>query len=257
MEQYLPHFHLRGKLAAVTGATKGIGKAISTAFAEAGADVLLISRSESDLNRVKEELKQYGGNIYTISGDVQHYKAIIEKIEEKRIGASIDIWVNNAGINIRSRAEEVTEDEWEVIVNTNMKAAFFLTQYAAKQMKDKGYGKIINISSVAGHVALRTGVVYGMTKAALIQMTKTLALEWGKNGIRINAIGPWYFPTSLTEKLLKDEDYVNEIIHQTPLKRIGKLNELTGTAVFLASEASDYITGQTIFVDGGMTIYGF
>ncbi|MBO8155005.1 MAG: glucose 1-dehydrogenase [Bacillaceae bacterium] len=257
MEHYLPSFHLKGKLAAVTGATRGIGKAIASAFAEAGADVLLISRTDSDLKEMKEELQQYGTNIYTVSGDVQHYDEIIEKIEQKKIESSIDIWVNNAGINIRSAAEDVTEEEWEQIISTNMKGAFFLTQYAARQMKEKGYGKIINISSVAGHVALRTGVVYAMTKAALIQMTKTLALEWGNHGIRINAIGPWYFPTTLTEKLLQDEEYVKDIVSRTPLRRIGKLPELAGTAVFLASEASDYITGQTIFVDGGMTIYGF
>ncbi|GAA0480762.1 SDR family oxidoreductase [Salinibacillus aidingensis] len=257
MERYLPSFDLNGKTAVVTGATKGIGKAISTAYAEAGAQVILVSRTQEDLDRLDNELKAQNLKVHTIAGDVQDYKQIIDKVETIMKDQPIDIWVNNAGMNIRSEAEEVSEEEWEQIVQTNMKSAFFLSQYAAKKMKGQGYGKIINMSSVGGHVALRTGVVYAMTKAALIQMSKTLAIEWGKYGIRVNAIGPWYFPTALTEKLLEDEEYVQDILDRTPLKRIGKLKEIAGTAVFLASEASDYMTGQTLFVDGGMTIYGF
>ncbi|QHS22541.1 glucose 1-dehydrogenase [Virgibacillus sp. MSP4-1] len=257
MDKYLPSFNLNGKTAVITGATKGIGKAISTAYAEAGAHVVLISRTQEDLDRMDDELKAQNLKVQTIAGDVQDYQQIIDKVETIMKDQPIDIWVNNAGMNIRSEAEEVSEEEWEQIVQTNMKSAFFLAQYAAKKMKGQGYGKIINMSSVGGHVALRTGVVYAMTKAALIQMSKTLAIEWGKYGIRVNAIGPWYFPTALTEKLLKDEEYVQDILDRTPLKRIGKLKEIAGTAVFLASEASDYMTGQTLFVDGGMTIYGF
>lgn len=258
MGTYLPNFRVDNKIAVVTGATKGIGKAIAIALAEAGADVVLVSRTQKDLDHVKEEIESKGQKAYTVCDDVKNYKEIIAKIDQiipKE--APIDIWVNNAGMNIRSKALDVSEEEWEQILDVNMKSAFFFSQAAAKRMKDHGKGKIINISSVAGHVALRTGVVYAMTKSALIQMTKTLALEWGEYGIRVNAIGPWYFPTSLTETLLEDEQYVNEIKARTPLRRIGKLEELAGTAVFLASEASDYITGQTIFVDGGMTIYGF
>ncbi|MBB6452264.1 NAD(P)-dependent dehydrogenase (short-subunit alcohol dehydrogenase family) [Salirhabdus euzebyi] len=257
METYLPSFHLEGKTAVITGATKGIGRAISISYAEAGANVILISRTKSDLDQLKTDLEMRGTNVQTIIGDVQQYKEIIKRVDDVIGDRSIDVWVNNAGMNIRSEAEKVTEEEWDQIINTNMKSAFFFSQYAAKKMKEQEYGKIINISSVAGHVALRTGVVYAMTKAALIQMTKTLSLEWGKYGIRVNAIGPWYFPTSLTEKLLQNEQYVQDIVDRTPLKRIGELKELAGTAVFLATEASDYITGQTIFVDGGMTIYGF
>lgn len=255
---YLPSFDLTGKLAAVTGATKGIGYAITMAYAEAGADVIVISRTEEDVKKVAEEVEALGRKAYQVTGNVQDYKSITNAIDELLPAEkAIDIWVNNAGMNIRSEALEVTEEEWDQIIQTNMRSAFFLSQYAAKKMKDKGEGKIINITSVAGHVALRTGVVYGMTKGALIQMTKTLSLEWGKHNIHVNAIGPWYFPTSLTEKLLEDEQYVQEIIERTPMRRIGKLKELAGAAVFLGSEASNYMTGQTLFVDGGMTIYGF
>ncbi|KGP70793.1 SDR family NAD(P)-dependent oxidoreductase [Pontibacillus yanchengensis] len=255
---YLPSFSLHNKLAAVTGATKGIGYAITMAYAEAGADIIVIARTEEDVHRVVQEVKSYGQKGYPVVADVKDYLSIISQIEATIPDEStIDIWVNNAGMNIRNNALEVQDEEWEQIVQTNMKSAFFLSQYAARQMKDKQEGKIINISSVAGHVALRTGVVYGMTKSALIQMTKTLALEWGEYNIHVNAIGPWYFNTPLTEKLLKNEEYVEEIKSRTPMRRIGELKELAGTAVFLASEASNYMTGQTLFVDGGMTIYGF
>jgi NAD(P)-dependent dehydrogenase (short-subunit alcohol dehydrogenase family) len=133
-----------------------------------------------------------------------------------------------------------------------------VSQEVGQIMKEKGNGgKIINITSVAGHVALRTGVVYAATKAALIQMTKVLAMEWGQFGIHVNAIGPWYFKTPLTEKLLENQAYVDEILAVTPLKRIGELPELVGPVVFLVSDAANYITGQTLFVDGGMTIHGF
>ncbi|MBM7569873.1 SDR family NAD(P)-dependent oxidoreductase [Aquibacillus albus] len=254
---YLPNFMLQSKLAVVTGATKGIGRAIALAYAEAGADIVLIARSKDGLEQVKEEVEAYGRQAYTISSDIKDYRKIISEVDQLIGDKPIDIWVNNAGINVRSKAMDVTEEEWDQIIDTNMKSSFFLAQAAAKRMDKENPGKIINVSSVGGHVALRTGVVYAMTKSALIQMTKNLAMEWGKLGINVNAIGPWYFPTSLTEKLLEDEDYVRDILDRTPLNRIGKLEELAGTAVFLGSDASNYITGQTLFVDGGMTIYGF
>ncbi|MCA0970394.1 glucose 1-dehydrogenase [Halobacillus litoralis] len=254
---YLPSFRLDDKLAVVTGGTKGIGRAIALAFAEAGADVIIIARNEEQLLVVKKEVEGLGRKAFTIARDIVEVDAIKEEVDAIRKDRPIDVWVNNAGMNIRSEAEKVTEMEWEQIINTNLKSAFFLSQYAGSVMKKEKRGKIINISSVGGHVALKTGVVYAMTKSALIQMTKNLALEWGEDQINVNAIGPWYFPTSLTERLLEDEDYVEAILDRTPLNRIGELKELTGAAVFLASEAGNYMTGQTLFVDGGMTIYGF
>ncbi|MBN8234634.1 SDR family oxidoreductase [Halobacillus kuroshimensis] len=254
---YLPNFRLDHRLAVVTGGTKGIGRAITLAFAESGADVIVIARNSVELDQVKNDVEELGQRAFPIVEDINHYDLIIEKVEKIRQGRPIDIWVNNAGMNIRSEAASVSESEWDQIINTNMKSAFFLSQYAGRIMMDNRAGKIINISSVGGHTALRTGVVYAMTKSALIQMTKNLALEWGKYNINVNAIGPWYFPTSLTEKLLQDEEYVKEILARTPLNRIGKLEELSGAAVFLASDAGNYMTGQTLLVDGGMTIYGF
>ncbi|RPF55809.1 SDR family NAD(P)-dependent oxidoreductase [Aquisalibacillus elongatus] len=259
MESYLPNFNLEGKLSVITGATKGIGRAIAFAYAESGSDVILIARNEEDLIVTSQTIEEnFGVKTYTIASSVMNLDYIINHLSEITEGQGIDILVNNAGMNIRSEALDVKEDEYQQIIDTNMKSALFLSKFAAQNMLDhKKKGKIINISSVAGQTALRTGVVYAMTKAGLIQMTKTLSMEWGKHGINVNAIGPWYFPTSLTEKLLQDKQYVQDIVARTPLKRIGKLEEIAGPAVFLASDASNYMTGQTLMVDGGMTIYGF
>jgi NAD(P)-dependent dehydrogenase (short-subunit alcohol dehydrogenase family) len=255
----LPSFRLDQKVAVVSGAGRGIGRALAVGFAESGANVVLLSRTEKDLLETASLVEEKGSKALILPTDVtnrEEVQSAIKLVVEK--WGKIDILVNNAGMNIRSQALQVTDEEWQMIMDTNLKSAFMLSQEVGNVMKERGEGgKIINISSVAGHVALRTGVVYAATKAALIQMTKVLAMEWGQYGIHVNAIGPWYFKTPLTEKLLSDQTYVNEILSVTPLKRIGELPELVGPAVFLASDAANYITGQTIFVDGGMTIHGF
>ncbi|WHY73392.1 SDR family NAD(P)-dependent oxidoreductase [Fictibacillus enclensis] len=255
---YLPSFSLTGKTAMITGAGRGIGRALAIGFAEAGADVILVSRTQKDLDEVAGVVQEMGRKAYTYAVDVTQkleIQSLYHSLDTDRI--PLHILVNNAGMNIRSKALDVTEEEWETIINTNLRSAFYFSQEAGKRMKEAGYGRILNISSVGGHVALRTGVVYASTKAALIQMTKNLALEWGRYGINVNAIGPWYFKTPLTEKLLADETYLNDILSRTPLNRVGELQELVGPAVFLASDAGSYCTGQTLFVDGGMTVYGF
>lgn len=259
MFMFLPSFQLDGKIAVVTGAGRGIGRALAIGLAEAGADVALLSRTEEDLKDTAAAIGDLGRRALILPTDVtnrgQVHKAIFKVKSE---WGKIDILVNNAGMNIRSKALDVTDEEWQTIMDTNLKSAFMMSQEAGKIMKDQAAGgKIINITSVGGHVALRTGVVYAATKAALIQMTKVLAMEWGQHGINVNAIGPWYFKTPLTEKLLSDEEYVNDILAVTPLKRIGELTELVGPTVFLSSDAGNYVTGQTLFVDGGMTIHGF
>ena len=256
---FLPSFQLDGKIAVVTGAGRGIGRAIAIGLAEAGADVALLSRTEEDLKDTAAAIGDLGRQALVLPTDVTDREQVHRAIGDvKAKWGKIDILVNNAGMNIRSKALEVTDDEWQTIMDTNLKSAFMMSQEAGKIMKEQeSGGKIINIASVAGQVALRTGVVYASTKAALIQMTKVLAMEWGQYGINVNAIGPWYFKTPLTEKLLTDEAYVNDILAVTPLKRIGELPELVGPAVFLSSDAGDYVTGQTLFVDGGMTIHGF
>ncbi|MDM5317620.1 glucose 1-dehydrogenase [Fictibacillus sp. b24] len=255
---YLPSFSLKGKTALVTGAGRGIGHAIAIGYAEAGADVVIVSRTQSDLEKTAEIIENTGSKAYIFEADVTNkdqIEQIFETLDSKQI--KVDILVNNAGMNIRSKALDVSDEEWNTIMNTNLRSAFLFSQKAGERMKEAGGGKIITISSVAGHVALRTGVVYASTKAAIIQMTKNLALEWGEYGINVNSIGPWYFKTPLTEKLLADQEYLNDILAVTPQKRVGELPDLVGPAVFLASEAANYVNGQTLFVDGGMTIQGF
>ncbi|MFD2213347.1 SDR family NAD(P)-dependent oxidoreductase [Metabacillus endolithicus] len=256
---YLPSFNLSNKTAVITGAGRGIGRALAIGFAEAGANLVLLSRTEKELNEVETIISDMGRTALPIVTDVTKPSDISEAIEKiKQENIKIDILVNNAGMNIRTEALNVTEDEWDKIMNTNIKSAFFMSREIGALMKEHGEGgRIINISSVAGKIALRTGVAYGATKAAMIQMTKILAFEWGKYHINVNSIGPWYFETPLTKELLSNEEYVKDILAVTPLKRIGQLPELVGPAVFLASDASSYISGQTLFVDGGMTINGF
>lgn len=256
---FLPSFQLEGKKAAVTGAGRGIGRALAIGLAEAGADVALLSRTEGDLNETASIIRDMGREALVLPADVTKREDVHKALTDLYAQwGKLDIIVNNAGMNIRSKALDVSDEEWQTIMDTNLKSAFMVSQEAGRLMKEQGTGgKIINIASVAGQVALRTGVVYAATKAAMMQMTKVLAMEWGQYGINVNAIGPWYFKTPLTEKLLSDEAYVKDILAVTPLKRIGELPELVGPAVFLSSDAGNYVTGQTLFVDGGMTIHGF
>ncbi len=250
----LKSFSLENKTAIVTGAGKGIGKAIAIALAEAGANVLLVSRTESDLQETQQQINNnrttYIQADITKRSDIQ---AAVEKTVE-HFGA-LDILVNNAGMNIRSSLSNATDAEWHQIMDTNAQSVFMFSQEAVKKMKSGS--SIINISSVGGDRALKTGVIYAASKAAIIQMTKVMAMEWGPKNIRVNAIGPWYFKTPLTEKILSEPAYLDSILAVTPMKRVGELPEVASPVVFLASDAASYITGQTLFVDGGMSIHGF
>lgn len=256
---YLPSFRLDGQKAIVTGAGRGIGRALAIGLAESGANVALLSRTKEDLEETAKYIRELGREALVIPTDVTSREAVQQSLQTiVEAWGTVNILINNAGMNIRSKALDVTDDEWQIIMDTNLKSAFMMSQEVGKLMKETDtHGKIISISSVGGAVALRTGVVYAATKAAMIQMTKVLALEWGPYQINVNSIGPWYFKTPLTEKLLADPEYLRDILAVTPLNRVGELQELVGPAVFLASEAGNYVTGQTLFVDGGMTIKGF
>lgn len=254
----MTRFDLSGKTAIVTGAGRGIGKALAFGFAEAGAQVAVVARTETDLHEIVETIEANGGKAHAIAADLTEAEAA-DKVVSQTVEAlgGLHILVNNAGMNLRKKAHEVTEEDWDRVVDLNLKATFFMSQAAGKIMCEQRYGRIVNIASVAGQVAMRTGVAYGSSKAGVIQMTRVLALEWSKFGVNINAIAPWYFRTPLTEALLSDEAYLQEILQRTPSGRIGDVEDLVGPAIFLSSDAAAYITGQTIAVDGGMSVYGF
>ena len=254
----MTRFDLTGKKAIVTGAGRGIGKALAIGLAEAGAEVAVVARTEADLQEVVQEIQASGGAAAPITADLTEAGAAEKVVAEtlETLGG-LHILVNNAGMNIRKKAHEVSDEEWDRVVDLNLKGAFFLSQAAGKVMCEQRYGRIVNIASVAGLVALRTGVAYGASKAGVIQMTRVLALEWSKFGVNVNAIAPWYFRTPLTEALLDDEAFLQEVLQRTPSGRIGDVEDLVGPAIFLASDAASYTSGQTIAVDGGMSVYGF
>jgi NAD(P)-dependent dehydrogenase (short-subunit alcohol dehydrogenase family) len=252
-------FGLAGKRAVVTGASRGIGRGLAVGLAAAGADLVLLGRDQQALQGTREAVQTENPKtvVEVFSCDIRDSDAVRAAVSAMTDAGAIDILVNNAGLNIRTPALDVTDDEWQTIIDTDLRGAFFMAQQVGKHMVARKTGSIINISSVGGHVALRTGVVYAAAKAGIIQMTKVLALEWGKYGVRVNGIAPWYFRTPLTEKLLNDEQYLADIVSRTPLGRVGDVSELVGPTVLLASDAGSYVTGHTLFVDGGMSIYGF
>jgi tropinone reductase I len=249
---------LKGKTALITGATKGIGLAIAEEFLELGASVFLVGRNPVGLHETigrfnfKKEILD--GLAVDISIPAEREK-LIDHIAEK--WSSLDILVNNVGTNVRKKSTDYTEEEIEFLFQTNLKSAYHLSRKLHPLLKISESPSIVNISSVAGLTALKTGSVYGMTKAAMVQMTKNLACEWASDGIRVNAIAPWYIETPLAKQVLKNLDYLASVISRTPMRRVGKPSEVASAAAFLALPASSYITGQCLAVDGGFTAFGF
>ncbi len=249
-------FDLSGRVAIVTGASKGLGKSMALALAGAGADVALHARDVEGLKAVKKAIEALGKRAEFFVADVLN-KSQIEAGVEETIGTfgHIDILVNNAGVNIRKPVLELSPEEWDLVVSTNLKGYFLMAQAVVPHMLSRGGGKVINMASILGAVALPTQVAYASSKGGVIQMTKVMALEWAKRGIQVNAIGPTYFETPLVAQLRNDPERFNFIVDRTPMGRWGQPEELAGVVVFLASRASDFVTGQTIFIDGGWTIW--
>lgn len=250
-------WNLKGKKALVTGGTKGIGKAIVQEFVDLGANVFTVARNEHDLSIL---LEQMNGNsqITGLSSDVSKdddRRKIIEHVKSK--WGKLDILVNNVGVNIRKKTAEYSSNEYDHIMDTNLRSAFELCRLAFPLLKRSDQGNIINVSSTAGLTHIRSGTIYGMTKAAMIQLTKNLAGEWAEFNIRVNAVAPWYIETPLVKPVLEKEDYFKEVISRTPMKRIGHPADVAGAVSFLCMPAAAYITGQCISVDGGFMIYGF
>lgn len=247
-------FDLEGKVALITGATSGIGSQQARALSQAGAQVILLGRRELRLQALCDELnKQYpcASYIQADLSDENQWESLIESC--LRIHQKVDILCNTAGLNLRQAAEQVSLQSWDQTLSLNLKAPFFLAQMLAPMMSERGWGKIINVASLQSERAFPHGIAYGASKGGVMQLTRAMAEAWSAQGICCNAIAPGFFPTELTQPVFEQPDLVNRLAKQTAVGRNGKLSDLDGVCVFLASHASDYITGQTIYIDGGFS----
>lgn len=250
-------FAIEGKTAIVTGATKGIGNAIALGLAKHGKNnIVVVSRHQEDCNRVAGDIEKLGSTALPLAVDVSRVAAIEEMVNKtvERFG-SIDILVNNAGSTITKKAEDLTEEDWDRVVNVNLRGSFFCAQIVGRQMIKQKYGNIINMASMYGFVGDRYLLPYIAAKGGLIQVTRGLALEWARYNIRVNAICPGYILTEFNREMLdKNENLRKYINNLTPMNRIGQPEEIVGAALFLASDASSFMTGSLVVVDGGWTI---
>ncbi len=247
-------FDLSGKVAVVTGTSRGLGQYMGRALAKAGADLVITSRHKDTLAEFQSEIEGLGRKALPLELDVQDYDSI-QRMVDDAVGHydKIDILVNNAGCNRRKPALEVTWEDWDVIVNTNLRGTFFVAQAVARYMIPRKYGRIVNIGSVtcvAGYAGLAP---YCASRGGTKQLTMSLADDWGPYGITVNCLAPGWFKTAQNEVLYRDPEWVEYLCDRIPLKRPGQPNDLDGTVVFLASDASAYITGQTLLVDGGIS----
>eukprot|EP00042_Codosiga_hollandica_P046417 m.487866 g.487866 ORF g.487866 m.487866 type:complete len:355 (-) comp57231_c0_seq8:1091-2155(-) len=239
---------LHGKRAVVTGGTKGIGRACVEELLALGAQVWFVARDAASVASCVEELsRQHPGRIFGFAGDVSSVPVRLEflaKVQEN--WDAVDILVNNVGTNIRKPTVEYTEDEVHKILSTNLESVYHFCRIFHGSLRASGQGSIVNIGSVAGLTSLRTGTVYAMTKAAISQLTKNLACEWAKDGIRVNCVAPWYIQTPLAEPVLSKPDFLREVLARTPLGRVGQPSEISGIVAFLCMTPALFVTGQTI-----------
>ncbi|MGB4862842.1 MAG: glucose 1-dehydrogenase [Tepidiformaceae bacterium] len=249
-------FSLAGRVAVVTGAGRGLGRSIALALAAAGADVIAASRTSTEIESLRDEIRTLGRRSEAIPCDATN-EADVDRLfaqTVERLG-HLDILVNNAGINIRKPVLELSADEYRQVLATNLEGYFLCSRAAGRILVPQGSGKVINISSIMGRVALATQAAYASSKGAIEQLTKVLAIEWAPQNVQVNAIAPTYFETELTKPLFEDRERKEFITGRTPMGRWGKPHELAGAAIFLASSASDYVTGHTLVVDGGWTAW--
>lgn len=248
-------FDLTGKTALVTGASRGLGQYMARALAGSGADLIITSRNAADLEPFAADLRDLGRRCVPLALDVRDYDSI-QRMADAAIDAcgKIDILVNNAGCNVRKRAVDVTWDDWNLVLDTNLRGAFFVAQaVASRSMIPNRYGRVINIgsvTSVAGYAGLGP---YSASRGGTRQLTMSLADDWGEFGITVNCLAPGWFKTAQTAVLYENEAWVRYICDRIPLKRPGQPHDLDGAVVFLASDESAYITGQTLLVDGGIS----
>jgi gluconate 5-dehydrogenase len=248
------NFDLTGKTAIVTGASRGLGQTFGRALARAGADLAVTSRTVESLRPFCDEITALGRRITPLELDLRDYASIQTMVAAAHDALGhIDILVNNAGCNIRKAAVDVTWDDWNTILDTNLRGAFFVAQAVARHMIPRRYGRIINIGSVTSVNGYAGLAPYGASRGGVKQMTQSLADDWGPHGITVNCLAPGWFKTAQNAVLYENEEWVAYLSDRIPLKRPGKPDDLEGAVVFLASDASEYITGQTLLVDGGIT----
>jgi NAD(P)-dependent dehydrogenase (short-subunit alcohol dehydrogenase family) len=247
-------FDLSGKVAIVTGASRGLGQYFGRALAKAGADVVITSRRLEALREFQQEIEALGRRALPLQLDVCDYGSIQQMVEAAyaRYG-KIDILVNNAGCNVRKPALDVTWDEWNTVLDTNLRGTFFVAQAVAKRMVPRKHGRIINIGSVTAVFGYAGLAPYCASRGGVKQLTMSLADDWGPHGITVNCLAPGWFKTEQNKVLYENEAWVEYITDRIPLKRPGQPSDLDGAIVFLASDASEYMTGQTLLVDGGIS----
>ena len=249
----LASFQLHGRTALVTGSSGGIGFALARALGQAGAHVVLNGRNANKLQQAAATLQAEGLSISTSAFDVTDANEVHTAIDALEAQRGIDILVNNAGMQIRGPLHEFVDDDWHTLMKTNLDSVYFVSKAVAQKMIPRRQGKIINICSVQSELG-RPGIApYTASKGAVKMLTKGMAIDWGQFGLNVNGLGPGYFKTELTEKLVNDEAFTAWLVGRTPSRRWGEVEELGGAAVFLASEASRFMNGHVLYVDGGVT----
>ncbi len=248
----LDAFRLDGRVAIVTGASRGLGAAVAVALAEAGADLVLAARSGPDLEKVAAEVRRPGRRALVVPADVT-VRADVERMaaEALRAFGEVDVLVNNAGVGSDTAFLDLADDDWDRVLNTNLRAAYLCTHVVGRHMVERRRGKIINVASVAGLVGRSHMVPYAASKGALLQLTRSVAVEWARYNVQVNAICPGYFRTPMNERFLDSEAGAGYVRSSIPMRRAGRPAELGPLVVFLASAASDYMSGAHIVIDGG------